>query len=64
MKTHYVKGDKVIVHFQDGTSLTAVVDSQKGTRLQVRWDHLGYRPQDDTHEVDYREVEPCLKKDS
>jgi hypothetical protein len=58
-QTHYSKGDKIIVKFQDGTSFTGVVDSQKGSKLKVRWDHLGYRPQDEIHEVDYRDVGPC-----
>lgn len=57
MQTHYSKGDRIIVKFKDGTSCTGTVQSQKGTRLKVKWDHNRYHPYDEDDEIDVREVE-------
>jgi hypothetical protein len=59
MKLHYVQGDRISFDYYTGETLTGIVQSQTGSILKVKWDHVVYRPQDEPALVDLRDVQ-CI----
>jgi hypothetical protein len=56
VKTHYKAGDRVSFIAHDGQTHHGTVESQRGTMLTVKWDVVSYRPNDEPHEIDYRDL--------